>query len=151
MPDAAAMTLLAVHNHERARIGAPPLRWDPALAQAAASYGPQLAQLGHLVHSPREGRPGQRENLAMDYSAYTSPERLIRTWVAERSRFVPGSFPDVSSTGNWKDVAHYTQMVWKTTTQVGCAIHSDGRHWSYLICRYSPPGNIDGRRCPEDC
>ena len=149
--DSVAATLLAVHNRERAAVGAQPLRWDPALAQAAASYGPQLASLGRLVHSPRAGRPGQRENLAMDYSAHTSPERLIGTWVAEKRRLVPGVFPDVSATGNWKDVAHYTQMVWRTTTHVGCAIHSDGQQWSYLICRYSPPGNVDGKRCPEDC
>lgn len=149
--DEVAATLLAVHNHERAMIGAPPLRWDPALARAAAAYGPQLASLGRLVHSPREGRPGQRENLAMDHSAFTSPQRLIGTWVAEKRDLLPGTFPHVSRTGQWKDVGHYTQMVWRTTTHVGCAIHSDGRQWSYLICRYSPPGNVDGRRCPEDC
>jgi hypothetical protein len=34
-------------------------------------------------------------------------------------------------------------MVWPTTTRVGCAIFS--ADWDYLICRYSPPGNIDGR------
>ena len=147
----AAATLVAVHNRERAAVGAPPLRWDPALANAAASYGPQLASLGRLIHSPRQSRPGQRENLAMDYSAHTSVDRLIGTWVAEKNDLQPGDFPFVSRTGNWKDVAHYTQMVWKTTTHVGCAIHSDGRQWSYLICRYSPPGNVDGRRCPEDC
>ena len=149
--DPVARTLLAAHNRERAAIGAPPLQWDPRLAESAAAYGPQLAALGRLVHSPRAGRPGQRENLAMDHSAFTSPERLIGTWTAEKERFVPGLFPGVSRTGHWKDVAHYTQMVWKTTTHVGCAIHTDGRQWSYLICRYSPPGNIDGRRCPEDC
>lgn len=143
--------LLAAHNREREAIGAPALQWDPVLAQSAASYGPQLAALGRLVHSPKATRPGQRENLAMDHSAYTSPERLIGTWIAEKDRFMPGLFPAVSRTGQWKDVAHYTQMVWKATTHVGCAIHTDGRQWSYLICRYSPPGNIDGRRCPEEC
>jgi hypothetical protein len=51
----------------------------------------------------------------------------------------------VSRTGRWNDVAHYTQVVWSRTTHVGCAIHSAAR-WDFLICRYSPPGNIDGRR-----
>ena len=151
LTDEVAATLLAVHNRERAMVGVQPLRWDPALARAAAAYGPRLASLGRLVHSPREGRPGQRENLAMDHSAFTSPERLIGTWVAEKRDLLPGTFPQVSRTGQWKDVGHYTQMVWKTTTHVGCAIHSDERQWSYLICRYSPPGNVNGRRCPEDC
>jgi hypothetical protein len=34
-------------------------------------------------------------------------------------------------------------MVWPTTTRVGCAIFA--ADWDYLICRYSPPGNIDGK------
>jgi hypothetical protein len=34
-------------------------------------------------------------------------------------------------------------MVWPTTTHVGCAIFS--ADWDYLICRYSPPGNKDGK------
>jgi hypothetical protein len=34
-----------------------------------------------------------------------------------------------------------TQVVWKTTTEVGTA--SSGNQ-VYLVCRYSPPGNYDG-------
>ena len=64
-PMDSAARLLAVHNIERARVNAPPLRWDPQLAAAAASYGPVLARMGRLEHSPRASRPGQRENLWM--------------------------------------------------------------------------------------
>ena len=32
-------------------------------------------------------------------------------------------------------------------THVGCAIYRDGG-WDYLICRYSPPGNRDGKIVP---
>jgi hypothetical protein len=40
---------------------------------------------------------------------------------------------------------HYTQMVWRNTTQVGCA-GVDGRDGKYrLVCRYSPPGNVMGQ------
>src|SRR5690242_11904275 len=60
-----ASRILAAHNRERSMVGAPPLRWDAELAAHAASYGPALARLRTLVHSPREGRPGERENLAM--------------------------------------------------------------------------------------
>ncbi len=65
----------------------------------------------------------------------------------EKRLFFPGAFPNVSRTGNWVDVAHYTQMIWKGTTHVGCAIYRDGA-WDYLICRYSPPGNRDGKVVP---
>ena len=145
--DSLAERLLAAHNRERAAVGAPPLQWDPGLAAAASTYGPELARLGRLAHSPRETRPGQRENLAMGWAETTSPEQLVDMWAEEKKLFHPGAFPEVSRTGRWLDVAHYTQMIWKGTTRVGCAIHQE-RGWSYLICRYSPPGNIDGRPVP---
>lgn len=139
--------ILALHNRERAAVGAPPLVWDPMLAQSAANYGPALAALGRLAHSPRESRPGQRENLAMGSTGYYGPEDLVGLWVGEKQYFQPGTFPDVSRTGQWTDVAHYTQMIWKGTTHVGCAMHIAGGR-NYLICRYSPPGNADGRLVP---
>lgn len=140
---ALAIRLLAAQNRERALVGHAPLVWDPYLAASAASYGPTLASLNRLVHSPREGRPGQRENLARAWHGTMTPEALVGLWSAEKRMLQPGLFPAVSATGRWEDVAHYTQMVWPTTTRVGCAIFS--ADWDYLICRYSPPGNIDGK------
>lgn len=143
---ATAARLLAAHNRERARLGVAPLRWDPALAAAAASYGPTLARLGRLQHSPRAGRVGQRENLWMGSRGAFSPEQMVGNWIAEKAYYRAGMpFPHVSRTGNWSDVAHYTQVVWRGTTHVGCSIYPTHR-WDYLICRYSPPGNVDGRR-----
>ena len=153
---ALAARLLAAHNQERAVVGHAPLAWDPQLAAAAASYGPVLASLRRLVHSPRETRPGQRENLAMATRGSLSPEQMIGLWSREKLLLQPGFsgpscpeqfgcmlFPAASRTGRWEDVAHYTQMVWPTTTRVGCAIFA--ADMDYLICRYSPPGNIDGK------
>jgi Cysteine-rich secretory protein family len=140
-----AARLLAAHNRERTLVGAPPLAWDAALANHAASYGPVLVSLKQLVHSPREGRLGERENLAMAWHGTMSPEQMVDLWSREKQLLEPGSrlFPGTSRTGRWEDVAHYTQMVWPTTMRVGCAIFSTD--WDYLICRYSPPGNIDGK------
>jgi hypothetical protein len=137
--------LLKVHNAERARVGAMPLVWDSTLAEHALSYGPVLARLGALVHSPRESRPGERENLAKAWHGTMQLEQLVGMWSDEQRLLAPGSmrFPGTSRTGRWEDIAHYTQMVWPTTTRVGCAIYS--ADWDYLICRYSPPGNIDGK------
>lgn len=136
--------LLAAHNFYRAQAGVPPLTWDPALAAGAASYGPVLAAQGRLVHSPRAGRPGIAENLWVGSAGAYTPEAMVANWAEERTWFRDGIFPNVSSTGNWLDVSHYTQMIWRGTTRVGCAIHrTNGRDW--LICRYSPRGNRDGQ------
>jgi len=139
--------LLASHNRERARFGAAPLQWDPNLATAAASYGPSLSAMGRLQHSSRANRPGQAENLWMGTRGAFQPEQMVGTWNDEKRFLRPGVFPFVSATGNWQDVAHFTQVIWKGTTHVGCAVHRDAR-WDFLICRYSPKGNVDGRRVP---
>jgi hypothetical protein len=138
--------ILAAHNAERARVGAPPLQWDEDLATAAEGYVQQLANGSPFVHSPRTGREKQRENLSRGLPGAPAAQ-MVGLWTRERGNFVPGVFPDVSKTGQWMDVAHYTQMIWKTTTHVGCAVAS-GASGEYMVCRYSPPGNADGRLVP---
>lgn len=141
--DPLATRLLAAHNQERLAVGHAPLQWDERLAADAASYSAVLAGVRRLIHSPRQTRPGQSENLAMATGGSRTPEQLVGLWSQEKLLLRPGVFPAVSRTGRWEDVAHYTQMVWPTTTRVGCAIHR--ADWDYLVCRYSPKGNIDGK------
>lgn len=142
-----ASRILAVHNRYRTAAGVAPLRWEPRLAADAARFGPRLAALGRLVHSPRAARPGQSENLWRGGAGAFAVEAMVESWASERRYFRSGVFPNVSTTGKWLDVSHYTQMIWPGTTHVGCAFQRAPR-WDYLICRYSPRGNIDGRRVP---
>lgn len=139
--------LLALHNRERAAVGVPPLSWDTALAAGAAAYGPELARLGRLAHSPRESRPGQGENLWRGTRGAYSLEEMAGSWAEERRLFRAGIFPEVSSSGHWEDVAHYTQMIWRGTTRLGCALHR-GSDTDFLICRYAPSGNRPGQAVP---
>src|SRR4030095_12123790 len=87
-----ASRILAAHNAERSRMGVRPLQWDPALAAAAASYGPALARLGYLRHSPRAGRTGQRENLWMGARGTFSPEQMVGNWISEKAYYRSGTF-----------------------------------------------------------
>lgn len=139
--------ILAAQNAARAQAGVAPLAWDPALGQAAAAYAAQLALTNSFQHSDRHARPGIGENLWMGTRGYYSYEAMIAGWAGERRDFVPGVFPAVSRSGNWENVGHYTQMVWPTTTRVGCALASNARS-DFLVCRYAPAGNIDGRTVP---
>ena len=142
--DRISASILAEHNQVRAQAGVPPLHWNWQLAADAASYGPTLSAIGYLQHSPRSSRPrNERENLAQGTRGVYSAAQLVAVWVAERRYFHPGIFPSVCA-GNWSTCAHYTQMIWPTTTDVGCAVYTDVRY-DWLICRYSPPGNIDGK------
>jgi hypothetical protein len=139
--------LIALHNRERAAVGAPPLAWDKALAAAAAGYGPVLERLGKLAHSEPGARLGQGENLWMGTKGAYRLEEMAGSWADEKTLFRPGTFPAVSRNGHWQDVAHYTQMIWKGTTRFGCALR-EGAQSDFLICRYAPPGNVVGESVP---
>jgi hypothetical protein len=135
--------ILLAHNAARARAGRLPLVWDQNLASDAASYAAQMAITGVFQHSDRKTRRGVGENLWMGSRGYFSFDRMVGSWASEKRMYVPGQFPAVSSTGNWADVGHYTQMIWPRTERLGCALASS-RTTDYLVCRYSPAGNIDG-------
>jgi hypothetical protein len=51
----------------------------------------------------------------------------------------------VSRTGNFDDVGHYTQLMWRDTGKVGCAVVRDSQY-DILVCRYSQAGNVEGER-----
>ena len=136
--------VLAAHNASRALAGVAPLAWDNALGSAAAAYAQQLALSGRFEHSNRQARSGTGENLWMGTHGAFSIEAMVGGWTSEKRWFVPGMFPNVSRSGSWEDVGHYTQMIWPTTQRVGCALASTSRV-DYLVCRYAGAGNVDGR------
>ena len=136
--------VLAAHNRERVQVQVAPLAWDNALGTSAAAYAQQMAMTGAFQHSNRRARPGVGENLWMGTRGAFSVEQMVGAWASEQRMFRPGLFPDVAVTQNWADVGHYTQMIWPTTQRVGCALAST-RRTDYLVCHYSPAGNIDGR------
>jgi hypothetical protein len=147
-PAEAARQLLAMHNRVRQAVGAPPLSWDESLAAGAAAYGAVLARTGsRIAHSKPEDRPGLGENLWVGTHRQYGLGEMFGGWAAEQGQFRAGLFPEVTSTGRWQDVAHYTQIVWRSTTRVGCAVHQ-ARDWDYLVCRYAPAGNVVGQRVP---
>ncbi|MBU3077655.1 CAP domain-containing protein [Sphingomonas quercus] len=139
--------LLLAHNVARRQLGLGPLVWDAALAADAAVWSRHLARVGYLVHSPSDPRDPdpQGENLWAGTKGYYSPEQMVGLWLSERRNYVGGIFPNVSRTGDLEDVGHYTQMVWRSSTTVGCAVVS-GEHDQFLTCRYAEGGNVIGEQ-----
>lgn len=140
--DAIEARLLAAHNVERP--GLPALIWSDDLEAEAREWARDLNASGRFEHDPRAH--GHGENLWAGWGSRTfTPEEMVGAWAAEKTAFRPGVFPNVSRTGDWLAVGHYTQMIWPSTTHVGCALDTKADR-AVLVCRYSPPGNVDGGR-----
>lgn len=137
--------LLAAHNRERAAAGIAPLRWDPALVEDARRWGDYLAAIGEIEHE--EDDPGdpdpQGENLFLGTKNHFAAEEMVGMWIDEKAHFVAGPIPQNSRTGNFEDVGHYTQLMWRDTRRVGCAV-SQGSDYDILVCRYRQAGNVMG-------
>jgi hypothetical protein len=138
--------VLAAHNRERAAAGLQPLAWDEDLAAHAAEWGEHLAATGELEHADDDpGNDPQGENLWLGTKGHFPPEEMVGMWIEEKKYYRPGIFPAVSRTGNLDDVGHYTQLMWRRTGRVGCAL-SRGDDYDVLVCRYLEAGNVIGER-----
>ncbi|CAE7109495.1 unnamed protein product [Rhizoctonia solani] len=127
---------LKAHNDVRARHGASPLVWAPDLAAAAAKWAEGC------VWNNSTGKVGAfGENLAA--GAGLGAAAAVKMWTDESSKYNPAD-PVCAS--------HFTQVVWKATTQVGCAVKSCNNLFpnqsgavNFHVCEYRDPGNIDGQ------
>jgi hypothetical protein len=139
--------LLAGHNRERAALGIQPLMWNALLERDARLYAEHLVKVGYLVHSeddPAETDP-QGENLWAGTRGYYGPEQMVGLWVDEKKDYKSGIFPNNSRSGDLENVAHYTQVVWRSSRAVGCAV-ARGKADDFLVCRYAEGGNVIGER-----
>ncbi|KAH9025066.1 CAP domain-containing protein [Lactarius hengduanensis] len=127
---------LSAHNTVRAQHGANPLTWSDELSAKAQ----QWADGCHFVHSG--GTLGQfGENLAAGTGSGYTIATAVKSWTDEVSDYDPSN--PVAS--------HFTQVVWKASTQVGCAVKDCNGIFDpkfgiahFHVCEYSPPGNVEG-------
>lgn len=134
--------ILLLQNSYRTEVGVPPLRWSDELAQGAQSWANTLATVNEMKHS---GTATVGENLAVWWGHHPTYEELIGMWGKEKDKYVPGIFPAVATDGDWEGIAHYTQMIWRDTTDVGCGVAYNGRT-EFLVCWYGPRGNWMGQK-----
>ena len=135
---------LRLHNQARNQFGVAPLAWSDELAAGALAHAQYMAATGIYGHDQTPGRRKKSgENLWRGQRGLFAYDVMVQVMVDEARYFRPGAFPDNSINGDWQAVAHYTQIVWPTTTQVGCALASSATT-DYFVCRYAPTGNKDG-------
>ncbi|KAG0650893.1 PRY family cell wall 2 [Hyphodiscus hymeniophilus] len=127
--------MLAAHNFYRKEHNASALTWNSTSAKYAASWA------GNCVFKHSGGPTG--ENLA---AGYTNASQGVDAWGLERESY------DWAKPGFSEATGHFTQVVWRNTTSVGCGRTAcEGRDDTpgfYVVCEYYPPGNVvgDGNR-----
>ncbi len=152
-PSAAELAWLTPMNAARAMVGEAPLHWDPIAAQVAAAYAAQC----NYAHNPNAGAQykalggtsGLGENIAAGAPSQTVSS-AVSSWLAEEASYDHAT----NQCAAGKVCGHYTQIVWATTTGVGCAASSCTTNspfgtfanglWDFEVCDYSPPGNVNG-------
>ena len=138
--------MMTMHNAARASVRRPPLVWDASLADDARGYAREMARTRRFEHSPQpRGNPNQGENLWTGTRGAYRYDEMAQHWIDEQRDFVNRASPNFSRTGDYRDVGHYTQIIWSRTTRVGCAMASSARD-EYLVCRYVVAGNVVGER-----
>jgi len=148
--------LIASHNKVRAKHGLSPLQWSNQLAGYAQQWVNELSnnQDCAMIHRPNYGPFKQRfgENLfwasaeqwsdgIVKLQQFTAPE-IVKAWADEEAYYDY----DTNQCQTGEDCGHYTQMVWRESRNVGCAIAVCENKAQIWACNYDPPGNYIGEK-----
>ncbi|KAK6972303.1 PR-1-like protein, partial [Favolaschia claudopus] len=129
------------HNEERSTLGVPPLQWNSTLASSARDWSSKCTNR----HS--NGTLGPLgENLAARTGAFSVSDAVRAIGILREERSYDPMNPQPS---------HWTQVLWKDTTDLGvifsvtfaslienqCRMQ---RIAQYHVCEYWPAGNVLG-------
>ncbi|MFF0389974.1 CAP family protein [Kitasatospora sp. NPDC004615] len=144
---------LTAINAYRAKHQAPPLAIDPEIVEYAKSRAQKISEPGGFQHDGLARAYG--ETLSWSSFAGDNPEGgytpdgckdAVDSWYAGAASY------DYSKPGFSRETGNFTQLVWKSTTKIGCARvggrrdggpDKDGYFWfdTYIACDFAPRGN----------
>ena len=149
---AALAGITEAHNAVRAGVQTQPrlapLVWDPALAATAAAWAskcidaaPPTGLLDHNADRSR-GHPYVVGENIFGSSGPATARAAVTSWADEVSLYEYATNTCSGTCG------HYTQIVWRTTLKLGCALQTCPglRFANAIVCNYGPAGNVAGQR-----
>ncbi len=142
--------VLVAHNKWRAEVGAPEMAYSKELASLAQAWADQLknthdCNMKHSAGAFGENifwqsalawSNGRRELLPI------APHEVVDAWGGEKKHY---RYADNACAAS-EVCGHYTQLVWKKSTSVGCGVAVCGNRDQIWVCQYSPAGNRVGEK-----
>jgi hypothetical protein len=130
----------------------PPVTWDYVLADSAYNYTIKCQGSGGLLsHNANRTTDYQAlggtdsyvgENIYATTGRTVQPADAVTSWMSEA--------PDYDyATNNISAAGHYTQVVWRQSVRIGCAIFDCPSSLTYhntVLCDYAPGGNITNQK-----
>ena len=160
--DSMASAAVVRHNdHRRNHTGTPDVTWDADLASTAQD----VANMCNWTHVTTVGGGNYGQNYGASPTGSTI-EDAIEMWYSETSLFLSSYYGQLSpanrgctvsadGSSSCPEYGHFTQMIWKGSTTIGCAIADcsagyvggdDGEAPTgsedpvFQVCNYSPAG-----------
>ena len=148
---------LVAHNSVRAAHGLNPLRWSDSLAAYAQEWADHLAKTNRCFMRHRPQTAGRFKQQYGENLWWASPRvwsdgikevqnitigRVVKDWADEK----PFYNYQKNTCKAGEQCGHYTQIVWRETTEVGCAYQQCSDKSQLWVCNYNPPGNYIGER-----
>jgi hypothetical protein len=154
-PDSIECGILSVTNNVRANgsfgpgnpapsatAGGPlsPLMWSVAAATVAQNYAAQC----NYGHNGNRGPFG--ESIYASSGETFDGNAIVSSWASEAANYTYST----NTCAAGQDCGHYTQLVWRSTTAVGCGVAhctvnspfgASFPNWDYAVCDYAPAGN----------
>ena len=134
--------ITAAHNEVRAEVGVAGMTWSSALADLATGFIADC-QFEHSSSSQRMNVAGFQyigENLfASGGGAPPTGQQITDAWASEKADY------DYNTNSCNGVCGHYTQIVWRDSTDLGCAVKNCGGQF-IVSCEYGPGGNFIGER-----
>ncbi len=141
--------ITAAHNEVRAAatptpaVPLMPLVWDANISAVAQSW----ADGCQFMHS--QGQYGENIFARAGNNVITSKD-VVTSLASESAAY---SYTDNTCAANMQ-CGHYTQIVWRATTKLGCGVTSCSQNspfqgssnWEFWVCNYDPPGNYNGEK-----
>lgn len=138
--------MVAAHNRWRAQVGVGEVTYSPTVAASAQAWAEHLRDTNQCNMRHSSGSYGENLFWAGAWSngpmQDISDKEVVDSWGSEKKAY---TYSDNSCAAG-QVCGHYTQVVWKNTTTIGCGVAVCSNNTQVWACQYEPSGNWVGQK-----